>query len=107
VRGLEPDLPGRRQLIPAARDEADQVLVGLSHLDELAQRLDPLQVAEVGQEHGPVGARQHGAVAAGVAGQVADVGQVGDQQRIDAETLEPGAEMVEPGGVAHAVCSER
>ena len=108
VGGLEADpARRRRQLRPAAADEGDQVLVGLPHLDELAQRLDPLQVAKIGQEHGSLGARDDGAVAAGVAGQVADVGQVGDEQCVDAQPLQPLAEPIQSGGVAHASCSER
>jgi hypothetical protein len=83
---------------------AQQILRRLLHLDELAHRRHPLQVAEVGQEYRPVRARDDGAVRSGVAGQIADVDQVGDQHRPDAQLGQRVAQPAQPRGVVH-VCS--
>ena len=97
----------RRQLAHARADRSHQILVRLRHRDELAQRLDALEVAEVGQEHRSARVREHGAVAAGVAGQVAHVGQVGDEQRIHLVGGEPGREPFQACRVVHGRRSAR
>ena len=57
--------------------------------------LSLLGVAEVGEEHARVRADQGEAVGAGVAGQVAHVDEVGDQQQVDAGPVEGGYQAVQ------------
>ena len=74
---------------------------------ELAQRLCPLHIAEVGQEHRGRRRDDEHRVRAGEAGQVANVDEVGEQQRAQAELLHLLAGTRQPVAVAHPPRSVR
>jgi hypothetical protein len=80
------------------RDVAQQVAPGRQPLEALDLRLGLLDVAEVGQEQTLV--RRHDArgVRAREAGQVADVDEVRDVQRVELALREQLHQPVAPGG---------
>ena len=96
VLGLEAEPQGRageqlghhlQQVLrrPVAREAGVDLDLGL------------LDVPEVGDEFAPLGGDQRQAVAAGVAGQVADVRRSGDEQGVDPGGGQAAGELVRPG----------
>ena len=88
-----------QQTLGRGRDPASERVI------DLLRRL--FLVAEIGDEHSQLGADQSQSVRSAVAGQVANVDQVGDQQDVDARFRKQLSQAL--GAVAHSsdssVCS--
>ena len=76
------------------RDRRQPVALDRDRLPALDLGGGALGVAEVGEEESHPGAADAGAVGAGEAGQVADVGQVGDQHPVELALRQRGLEPV-------------
>ncbi len=99
VVGLEGDVEAA-ELAQARADPAEDVALGLEDLDSL-QAARGREVAVVGREHRRVAREEHGGVRALEPGQVVDVRRRGDEERLDPEHVELGAELF-AADLAHA-----
>ena len=100
VAGLERHPPGPEVHAPRSERPREVARVDLTgQIRDLVPRL--LLVSAVGEEQSAVGGEDGLAVRAAEPGQIPDVGQAGDQERVRLELLESRGELGAPRRVVH------
>ena len=104
--GLESHAPGSKT-VQCLGDLVKQLPPRFDDLHTTRLLARVLQIAEVGEQRSPLRRQQHAAVGADVATGVADVGQVGNEERIDALLSHALQDAFLAVRVPHARCSFR